>query len=381
MQKFKHLDLELLKPKFDSPIIELLLELNHLRKKKLHGTTPALTFFQLKQIFHLLESIGSARIEGNRTTVAQYIMNREESNNESSEAINEIDNMQRMLIDIDKHIGESKIDRNFISSLHRGVVYELTKEGSKNPGDYRLENIKITGTNFCPPSYLKVTDYMEELLKFINADDKAKYDLLKIAIAHHRFVWVHPFDNGNGRTVRLLTYAMLVKYGFNIHLGGGIVNPSAIFCSNRNKYYENLSAADNGNMEAWCIYMLSGLKKEVEKIDKLLDYDYVKNKILLPAIQLSKSNRLISEIEYNILELAIKKKTIKNSDLQVIFKGKKVSEISRQIKKLLDKKMLEKETDNERKYTIAFFESNIIRGVMTALKNNGFLPENEGRGF
>jgi Fic family protein len=36
-----------------------------------------------------------------------------------------------------------------------------------------------------------------------------KYDLMKVALARHRFAWLHPFSNGNGRVVRLLTYAML----------------------------------------------------------------------------------------------------------------------------------------------------------------------------
>ncbi len=59
---------------------------------------------------------------------------------------------------------------------------------------------------------------MEELIDFIENYEKDKrwYDFLKIAIAHHRFVRIHPFQNGNGRMVRLLTYAMLIKYGFDV---------------------------------------------------------------------------------------------------------------------------------------------------------------------
>jgi len=41
--------------------------------------------------------------------------------------------------------------------------------------------------------------------QFINKLDRPKYSLLKIAIAHHRFVWIQPFNNGNGRTVHLFT--------------------------------------------------------------------------------------------------------------------------------------------------------------------------------
>ena len=69
-----------------------------------------------------------------------------------------------------------------------------------------------------------VDELMSELMDFIAEENGPKYDLLKAAIAHHRFVWIHPFGNGNGRTVRLLTYAMLLKAGFNAN-AGRIINP------------------------------------------------------------------------------------------------------------------------------------------------------------
>ena len=130
---------------------------------------------------------------------------------------------------------------------------------------------------------------MEELLDFVNKDDSPKYDLLKTAIAHHRFVWIHPFRNGNGRTVRLFTYAMLVKAGFNVNVGR-IINPTAVFCSNRNDYYNYLSSADSGTSEgmlSWIAYVLKGLKEEIEKIDKLPDCKFLRKEILLPAINSS----------------------------------------------------------------------------------------------
>lgn len=61
---------------------------------------------------------------------------------------------------------------------------------------------------------------MQELTAFINAADPPKYDLIKVALAHHRFGWIHPFGNGNGRVVRLLTYSLLINYGFNVQTGG-----------------------------------------------------------------------------------------------------------------------------------------------------------------
>lgn len=70
---FKHYDLRLVSPPFDSKLTSLAMDLNHLRKKRLGGTTHPEVFFELKGIFHALESIASARIEGNQTTIAEYM--------------------------------------------------------------------------------------------------------------------------------------------------------------------------------------------------------------------------------------------------------------------------------------------------------------------
>ncbi len=43
--KFKHYNLKLEEPPFDSPLIDLIIDLNHLRRKQLGGTTPAECFF------------------------------------------------------------------------------------------------------------------------------------------------------------------------------------------------------------------------------------------------------------------------------------------------------------------------------------------------
>ena len=154
---------------------------------------------------------------------------------------------------------------------------------------------------------------MDELFEFIGKEDEPQYDLLKVAIAHHRFVWAHPFGNGNGRTVRFFTYAMLVKLGFNVNVGR-ILNPTAVFCSNRDDYCQYLSKADEGSRDgvlSWCEYVLSGLKDEIEKIDNLLDYDYLKREILVPTINYSVDRKFITDIEAKVLKRVIEKQ--KNS--------------------------------------------------------------------
>ena len=376
--KFTHYDLKLVEPSFGSPLTDLIIELDHLRKKRIGGSTHPRVFSQLKHIFHTLESIGSARIEGNNTTIAEFIETKMEDDQPVSSGIKEIQNIEKAMAFIEENVIEYPINRAFISEMHKMAVDGLSpdEEGDRTAGEYRKHNVKIAKSDHIPPDWIKIDEYMNELIDFINHDDSPKYDLLKVAIAHHRFVWIHPFGNGNGRTVRLFTYAMLIRLGFNVGTGR-ILNPTAVFCSNRNKYYQQLSKADTGidkGVLQWCEYVLDGLKVEIEKIDRLMDYPYLKSEIILPAINQSLERKYITDIEAKILKRAVDKTVIQASDIREFFAGQDNAIISRQIKKLIDKKMLVPEKEGARKYIIRFDNNFLLRGIIGSLGDKGFLP-------
>jgi Fic family protein len=378
MSNYPYETISIIAPDFSSTLTDLIIELDYLRKKKLGGSTHPRLFFQLKRIFHTLESIGSARIEGNHTTIAEFIESKLEKHKSGGEEITEIQNLEEAMNFIDKTVDEYPLNNAFIRELHKLVVNKLSPklEGDEHPGEYRKHNIKISGASHIPPDYTQVPDYMEELNRFVNNKDLPKYDLLKTALTHHRFVWVHPFGNGNGRLVRLITYAQLVKSGFNVDVGR-IINPTAIFCCDREKYYSLLSKADLGTKQGlleWCEYVLTGLKKEIEKIDHLLDYDYLSEKILVPAIDFSLDRKVITPIEAGILKIAIKKKIFQANDLKTILPNVIPAQVSRIIKQLKVKKMITSEKNNSRKYLIDIGNNFLLRGVIKMLDHHGFLP-------
>jgi Fic family protein len=190
--------------------------------------------------------------------------------------------------------------------------------------------------------------------------------------------WVHPFDNGNGRMVRMFTYAMLIKQDFQVKTGR-ILNPTAIFCMDREKYYEMLSLADSGeqaDLLEWCTYVLGGLKREIEKIDKLLDAKYVIDVILLPALTEALEKKMITDREHEILKALVRSDdmTIKSLDLEKVIGQESPVQRSRIIRKLLDKKMLQPIQENGRIYTIGFNNNYLLRSVIRALEQNGFIP-------
>jgi Fic family protein len=379
MPSFNHYELDLLTPEFDSPLVAVLFELNHLRRLQLSGSTPVHLFFQLKSIFHMLESLGSARIEGNHTTLADYVESKLDGEQSSpSDQLMEMENIEKAMAFVDSSIknGDS-ISKHFIRELHAITVNSLIREGDDTPGTYRTGPVRIAMSEHLPPEHVSVPQYMEQLVAFINKNDSPQYDLIKVALAHHRFGWIHPFGNGNGRVVRLLTYALLIKYGFNVQTGGGVLNPTAVFCNNRDQYYEMLAKADKGTdqgLEDWCLYVLTGILGELNKVDKLTKFEYLNEKILIPALAYAKERELITSLEETILLIAAKKGVIKLADITEALPDIDPPKLTYQIKKLVERKMLEPTKAGGRQYSIGFSSSYLMRGVVKSLSNEGFIP-------
>lgn len=375
-------ELKLPKIDFDMPITDMILELEKLRYKVLRGTTHPLVFNQIRDIFQMLESIGSSRIEGNNTTIIDYVETTKIQNTDQysvHEDIKEIANIENATRYIEENINNIPISMKFIRELHMLVVEGLSyqKEGALHKGIFRDSNVRIAGSGHTPPDYTQVETLMQELLSFINQDTPPKYDLLKIAIVHHRFVWIHPFENGNGRVVRLFTYALLLKFVFTSR--ARIINPTAVFCSNRNDYYYHLSKADEGTDEGliiWSEYMLKGLKNEIEKIDHLTDYNYLKEHILIPAIQDAFTKAYISSIECEVLKKTAEIQEMQSKDLIKVIGNVGDARRSQVIRALVDKHMLMQTPHNKRKYVLYFSNSYLLRSMLAMLGKDGFLPTN-----
>ncbi len=379
MLQFVHHELQLLNPSFASPLVDVLNELEHLRRLQLEGSTPLPVFYQLKGIFHMLESLGSARIEGNHTTLADYVESKVEGRQQESDQLREVANIERAMEYIEGSMSPGDaLSEHFIRELHHLAVNDLEREGDRTPGAYRSGAVRISQSPHVPPDAVSVAGYMTELVDFVNRPDPSKYDLMKVALAHHRFGWIHPFGNGNGRVVRLLTYALLIKYAFNVNVGGRLLNPTAVFCNDRERYYAMLSGADSGTpegLESWCIYVLEGVREELDKVDRLTDFEYLTRHILNPAVDIARSRALITATEEGVLKLAIKKGMVKSSDLAPALPGLTANQRTYQLKKLVDQGMLRPVVEGARQYTIGFSNNYLIRGVVKALRDEGFIPE------
>ncbi|NUM70875.1 MAG: Fic family protein [Ignavibacteriaceae bacterium] len=370
-------------PAWGSNLANIILDLEKLRSKKLTGEVPPHIFSQLKDIFQILETLGSARIEGNNTTLSEYVENIIENKMKQDESQKEVFNLEAAINFIEGNTDEkTTLNRAYISELHKIITADLTPppngEGSKNPGGLRTHNVQIRKANHIPPDYAILRDYFDAFVDFINHPFREQYQLLMVALAHHRFAYIHPFDNGNGRMARLLNYALLIKLGFRVK-NGRIINPSSVFYTDRDKYYDMLAKADSLQSEdllAWAEYFLLGLKNEIEKIDSLLSPDYVKDKILLPALMFAVDRKNITDQEFRVLKYVVQKNDmiIKSEELEQLGVKNSVQK-SRIIAKLRDKKIIHALKEGGRIYTITFVNNYLLRGVISSLTDEGFVSD------
>ncbi|MBI3633813.1 MAG: Fic family protein [Candidatus Vogelbacteria bacterium] len=382
--EFKEIPLKIYEPDWGSQLAKTILELEKLRVKELGGPVPPYIFFQLKDIFQMVESLGSARIEGNHTTLSEFVEKIIDQipKDTKEESIREIFNIERAIKFIEDNISEKgQITRDHVFNIHKIIVDGLTAprkgEGSWFPGKLRPINVSIEGSSHVPPDEVEVPGYFEELVAFVNTDVNPQNDLLVTALSHHRMAWIHPFDNGNGRLIRMFTYAMLIKQGFKVH-NGRILNPTAIFCMDRKEYYNNLALADTGEKEKilqWCLYVLEGLRQEIEKIDRLLDLKYMIDIVLIPSLAHALERQLITKREFDILSTVVRSEDmkIKSSDLGKVIGQESPVQRSRILKRLKDKGMLRPLPGKSRVYTIGFVNNYLLRGIFHVLERNGFV--------
>lgn len=145
--------------------------------------------------------------------------------------------------------GDYKLRSIDILSLHGLVLRSIEDDFA---GRIRNGGVRITGANFTPPNANKVPDLLDELIDFVNKNPLNLNDIELATVFHHKLVWIHPFFDGNGRTVRLAMNLLLMRSGFP---------PAIILKNDRKKYYEALNQANAGNYQKLTLLMCQSLER------------------------------------------------------------------------------------------------------------------------
>ncbi|KRE29405.1 hypothetical protein ASG80_19875 [Agromyces sp. Soil535] len=327
----------------------------------------------------MVMSVISARIEGNHTTVYDALSELSPGSRPSSasaDSLREIMNILKGIDFIDSVDPTTPLTQVFVRELHRITVNGLRREGDPTPGEYRVREVGINHSSHIPPSHVYVHAEMSELLDFANQDVPMHEQMLHVAIAHHRFVWIHPFRNGNGRVSRLLTYAMLRRNGFDSGPGYRTVNPTAVFGNDRDGYYSALEAADDlsgdGTLK-WCEFFVRGLRDDLERLVQMQDFAFVREDLVHPAINMLMASGGATAVEGAALKIAITKNVVKAGDLASALPGT-ASQRSVAIRGLIERALLTHDQRGQRFYRVSLARGPLSPFIVRRLDELGYLP-------
>ncbi|MCM1223479.1 MAG: Fic family protein [Lachnospiraceae bacterium] len=214
-------------------------------------------------------SYASNKIEGNPLTEEQSDAAIEsDAHRHFMKPEQEIRNYYMALEFLEKKVAENVVfSKDLIMEVQALVEKGASKEkiglrGAMPPGMLFAVYDATTGTpDYIPPEYVDIPELLDELTDYVNTTDD--HPLIVAAIVHYQLVTIHPFEDGNGRTARLLSGFILDRYGYGF---GGIGSLEEYFAYDADEYYRSLqmglpalyySGRDNPpHPEIWIDYFL-----------------------------------------------------------------------------------------------------------------------------
>lgn len=185
----------------------------------------------------------STQIEGNPLDEAAVLRAIARSDRSGNDAEQEVRNYWRALDRVEEFADlQIPITEAFIKELHRIVIVRgRGRRGSKS--EYRVTECPVVDTltrriDYGPPEPGDVPVLMRELVEWLSSTSATELPPpIRAAILTHRFLSIHPFNDGNGRTGRLLATAELWRFGYRMR---GFFSFDEYFNADRERYYRNL---------------------------------------------------------------------------------------------------------------------------------------------
>ena len=221
----------------------------------------------------------SNAIEGNTLTRKETQLVIEENLTSSSkplknyiEAVNHAKAFNKIseLIENNEPINEKEV-----LDIHRII---LTGLDDINAGFYRNCKVRISGSNSILPNPLKVPELMADFYNWL--ENSIEEEPLTAIMVHLKFVSIHPFTDGNGRTARLLMNAILLKYGYV---------PIIVRPTDRKKYLSAIEAYQTKGEESTYIkLMLRLLSRSLKVIINMFEVEDIQPSKLLTISKYAK---------------------------------------------------------------------------------------------
>lgn len=178
--------------------------------------------------------------------------------------------------------------------LHKALFSDLPEQdlvladGSQlQPGAIRTRQVAV-GIHEAPLASA-LPQFLDRWAGVYAKARRGEASIVALAASHHRLGWIHPFDDGNGRVMRLHTHLLLHGWGFT----SGLWSPLRGFARTESKYKALLQAADEhrrgdldgrGNLSQaalvdWIMYVIDTCIDQIDFMGSMLDVQGMRGRI------------------------------------------------------------------------------------------------------
>ncbi|MFA5000001.1 MAG: Fic family protein [Patescibacteria group bacterium] len=226
-----------------------------------------------------ISAYSSTSIEGNPlplTDVKRILKNKPENARDSEK---EVLNYNKALIELDALLKSRReiFNIELILQIQRAITNGLIEDyrcGQIRQEPVFVNNPKTRQTVYLPPDHQEVDKLLNELFYYLSANKEITDPLILAGLFHKQFVIIHPFIDGNGRTARLATKALLAKMGLNTFYLFSFEN---YYNKNVSRYFQEVGVLgnyyeikDDIDFTSWLEYFTDGIIDELLRVIKEL---------------------------------------------------------------------------------------------------------------
>jgi Fic family protein len=238
----------------------------------------------------LQEAVLSSRIEGTLATmseVLQFEAGEPPERESRRQDIEEILNYRTALDAAMEELERRPFNLNLLLNLHK-ILLSSVRGHNKAPGEFRRQQNYIGSrvggveqVRFTPPDWMKLQHSLGNWEKYYHSDDDP---LVRLALIHAQFEFLHPFLDGNGRIGRIIIPIFLCEKGL---LSQPTFYMSEYLEKHRDEYVDRLNdlGRAKNSWRNWTEFFLKAVAAQAEKnattADAILSlYENLKEKFI-----------------------------------------------------------------------------------------------------
>ncbi len=309
---------------------------------------PHIILLELERTARAVSSYASTSIEGNPlplTEVKKILKSKPVHIRESEQ---EVLNYNQALQELNTYLEEGKVTLSlkFILNLQKQVTKNLLplfESGKLRQKPVVVNDPRVGRVVYLPPDVKDVEPLMRDLIDYVYTNRNKIDSLILAGIFHKQMVIIHPFMDGNGRTTRLVTKALLAAMGLNTF---NLFSFENYYNQNVTKYFQTVGEYENYyeivdkiEFSQWLEYFTEGIIDELLRVQKFL-----------PEVALSPQNEL-KPFHLKLLQYIRKKGFITDRDYAKITDRAKATR-TLDFQKLLNLKLIERKDKGKATYYV-----------------------------